>query len=186
MGTGTYEEITAGAEKIKSWVKEGGTLIAYKSAARWASENKLASITFKDPVKIDQTANTVYADRRKVRELQMISGAIFEATLDLTHPLAYGFTEKKVPVFKTGTTVATLPENLLECPIVYSGKSLLSGYASQENIQRINGSPFLFVQNFGGGRVISILDNTNFRGIWYGTNKIFTNAVFFGQIIGSR
>jgi len=31
--------------------------------------------------------------------------------------------------------------------------------------------------------VISLYDNTNFRAYWYGTNKVFMNAVFFGQII---
>ena len=171
-------------DKIKSWVKAGGTLIAYKSAARWASTNELAHISFKKPVRPDQKDKTAYANRRKSRGLQMISGAIFQVGLDLTHPLAYGFTENKIPVFKTGTTVAEIPENHLECPVIYSDNALLSGYASPENQKRINGTPFLFVQSYGQGRVISILDNTNFRGIWYGTNKIFANAVFFGQIIG--
>jgi len=48
-------------------------------------------------------------------------------------------------------------------------------------LNRIKGTPFASVHE---SRVISIYDNTNFRATWYGTNKIFMNAIFFGQILG--
>jgi hypothetical protein len=35
----------------------------------------------------------------------------------------------------------------------------------------------------GRGKVINMADNTNFRAFWYGTNKLFANAIFFGNII---
>jgi hypothetical protein len=50
-----------------------------------------------------------------------------------------------------------------------------------ENINRIKGTAFVSVH---ASRIISIYDNTNFRATWYGTNKIFMNAIFFGQILG--
>jgi hypothetical protein len=31
--------------------------------------------------------------------------------------------------------------------------------------------------------VIAMPDNPNFRAFWYGTNKLFLNSIFFGQII---
>jgi len=37
----------------------------------------------------------------------------------------------------------------------------------------------------GQGRVILFSDNPNFRGTWYGTNKMFLNALFFGSLISS-
>jgi len=33
--------------------------------------------------------------------------------------------------------------------------------------------------------VISLSDNPNFRAFWYGTNKLFLNAIFFGHTIDS-
>ena len=30
-----------------------------------------------------------------------------------------------------------------------------------------------------------MVDNPNFRGVWYGTNKLFANALFFGSAIKS-
>ena len=35
----------------------------------------------------------------------------------------------------------------------------------------------------GNGRVILFSDNPNFRGTWYGSNKVFLNALFFGGSI---
>jgi hypothetical protein len=67
-------------------------------------------------------------------------------------------------------------------PVRYTAIPLLSGYASKENLARISNSVFACVQP-GPGRVISIYDDTNFRAIWFGTSRIFANAVFFGQTL---
>ena len=35
----------------------------------------------------------------------------------------------------------------------------------------------------GSGVVVLMTDNPNFRGYWYGGNKLFLNAIFFGPVI---
>ena len=47
----------------------------------------------------------------------------------------------------------------------------------------IPGAASLIVSNVGSGRVIVFADNPNFRGTWYGTNKLFLNAIFLGDNI---
>jgi hypothetical protein len=37
----------------------------------------------------------------------------------------------------------------------------------------------------GSGRVVMFSDNPNFRATWYGTNKLFLNALFFGANINT-
>ena len=44
-------------------------------------------------------------------------------------------------------------------------------------------SASIIVSRIGKGRVVLFADNPNFRGAWYGTNKLFMNAIFFGQFI---
>jgi hypothetical protein len=39
------------------------------------------------------------------------------------------------------------------------------------------------VSVLGRGRVIGFTDNFAFRAFWFGTNKIITNAIFFGPMI---
>jgi len=183
---GSYNGIgTAGVDKLDSWIKNGGSLVAYKDAARWVSSKELTDTKFNKIVSPDPSRLNSFIDRRKESSKQYISGAIFEIKIDLSHPLAFGFQRNIMPVFKTGTTVAELPEVPYSAPFRYTAKPLLSGYTSPENIERIKNSPFLTIHNSGRGRVISIMDNTNFRGVWYGTNKIFINAIFFGHLVNS-
>ncbi|HSL87363.1 MAG TPA: hypothetical protein VK861_10550, partial [Bacteroidales bacterium] len=123
----------------------------------------------------------VYVNRSADRQAQQNPGSIFETRLDITHPLCFGFTRDRLPVFKSGTTVAQVNSNIYSNPVRYTENPLLSGYCTKENIERISKSAFASLHGDG---IISIYDNTNFRAIWYGTNKIFMNAVFFGRIIG--
>jgi len=39
------------------------------------------------------------------------------------------------------------------------------------------------ISGVGRGRIIGFADNMNFRAFWFGTNKIYANAIFFGQVI---
>jgi hypothetical protein len=60
---------------------------------------------------------------------------------------------------------------------------LLAGYISKSNLNRLKGSASTLISNLGAGRIILFMDNPNFRAIWYGTNKLFANALFFGPTI---
>ncbi|MCD6090589.1 MAG: hypothetical protein J7J72_03755, partial [Bacteroidales bacterium] len=173
----------AGIEKLQQWLKNGGNLITYKSAAHWAAKNLKLDIQFKDGVELEIEGIPSYANRRADANVQQISGAIFEVRFDPSHPLAYGLNGNTLPVFKSGTSVAKLPENKYNAPFRYTSSPLKSGYSSIENVERIKNAPFIINNRVGRGNVISILDNTNFRGFWYGSNKVFANAVFFGQIL---
>jgi hypothetical protein len=47
----------------------------------------------------------------------------------------------------------------------------------------IGNTPSIVVDGYGSGRVISFIDNTNFRAFWFGKNKLLANALFFGDMI---
>jgi hypothetical protein len=115
------------------------------------------------------------------RQIQQIPGSIFETRLDLSHPLCYGYTKDRLPVFKSGNTAVKKDTVIYNNPLVYTENPLLSGYCTPENVARIKGSAFASVH---GNRIISLYDDPNFRATWYGTNKVFLNAIFFGQLLG--
>ena len=71
-------------------------------------------------------------------------------------------------------------------PLVYKNNPLLSGYISPDNHRYMGNSAAAIISGAGRGRVISFVDNTNFRGFWYGTHKLFANAIFFGNTIESN
>ncbi len=169
-------------ESIRSWNREGGTIIAYKGGNRWAAANGFAEISYVETAAVPAAMERGYADRSAVRALQSIPGSIFMTKIDLTHPLCYGYTSEYLPVFKEGSTAVMMTGSPYNSPVRYTSSPLLSGFCSKENLGRVSNSVFASVQG-GPGRVISIYDDTNFRAIWYGTSRIFANAVFFGQIL---
>jgi hypothetical protein len=63
--------------------------------------------------------------------------------------------------------------------IVDESQPLVSGYTSEENEHALADTPALIAERYGKGSVILFADNPNFRGYWYGTNKLFLNALFF-------
>ncbi len=169
----------SGIEKIREWNRGGGTIIAYENGNSWLSRNKLAAVEFVASAP-SRVKDGIYGNRSGDSQVQTIPGSIFETKLDLTHPLCFGYTRDILPVFKSTTSVAVKDAGAYNNPVVYTSDPLLSGYCTKENIARISGGSFVSVHGHG---IISIYDNTNFRAIWYGTNKIFINAVFFGQLL---
>jgi hypothetical protein len=169
-------------ERVREWNRAGGTIIAYKDGNRWVSSNKFAEIDFIENAPIPEGGEKRYIDRSKERALHQIPGSIFETRIDLTHPLCYGYSKPLLPVFKSEVTAVRVNGNPYGNPVRHTAAPLLSGYCTPENIERIKNSAFVSVHS-SPGRVISIYDDTNFRAIWFGTSKLFVNAVFFGQIL---
>ncbi len=170
-------------DELKSWLSAGNTLVAYKDANEWMSRNKLINLTFKRSQPSEAEAASRYIDRSENFSIQRIPGGFFETKIDLTHPIAYGYHWNRLPVFKTGTMFTEKSTNPYANPAIYTEDPLLSGYISPENLEKLKGAPFIVTHSSGRGTVISILDNTNFRAVCYGTSKIFANAVFFGHIM---
>ena len=57
----------------------------------------------------------------------------------------------------------------------------MSGYASEANQTLLQDTAALTAERMGKGSVILFADDPNFRAIWYGTNKLFLNSLFFSQ-----
>lgn len=165
--------------KIKDWVRNGGTLIAYRNAANWLKQNDFMKIKTR---KNELTAKDVsFEERGDFRGAQVIGGAIFEARLDRSHPIAFGYNDDKLALFRNTTLFVEPDEQSYNNPIQYTENPLLSGYISKPNLDSIaNTVPFKH-ESLGGGEVILFTDNTNFRAFWYGTNKLLMNAIFFGD-----
>ena len=166
-------------EKIKDWVKGGGTLIGYKNAAKWFNTNGFMKLEFlENKVKAKDIS---FEQRNDFRGAQGIGGAIFEANQDRSHPINFGYEDNKIALFRDTTIFLKADSTSYKNPIRYTQKPLLSGYISKPNLELLSNTvPFKQV-GMGRGNVILFTDNTNFRGFWYGTNKLLMNAIFFGD-----
>ncbi|MDX2048588.1 MAG: zinc carboxypeptidase, partial [Chitinophagaceae bacterium] len=182
MVGGNYADLNK--EKLKAWVQGGGVLIATEEAVQWAAQNGISNVSFKKTKSpVDSAARLAYVEREQIEGAQQVSGAIFGAEADLTHPLAYGYNQKTISLFKANRVFMEKSKNPFATPFYYGATPLQSGWVSKENADAIKNSAAVVVNTVGAGRVISIADNPNFRAFWLGGAKLFLNAVFFGRMI---
>jgi hypothetical protein len=186
MVSGNYKLLDKGSrEKLKNWVSKGNTLITSAKASSWAVKNKLVNEKLvsvkKDSSKQEKRMD--YKDARGFNGKQSIGGAIFEVDLDLTHPIGFGYNNRKLPVYKNNRVWLTPSKNRFSTVAKYTKNPHIDGYITKENLELMSRSASIIVSKIGTGRVVMFADNPNFRGSWYGTNKLFMNAVFFGSII---
>ncbi|MTE27759.1 M14 family zinc carboxypeptidase [Winogradskyella ouciana] len=165
-------------KKLKSWIQDGGTLVAYRSALRWLNSKELMKIDFKKNSNVT-AKNISYEQRGDFRGAQVIGGAIFETMLDRSHPINFGYKNDKLPMFRNTTIFINPDKNSYNNPIQHTKNPLLSGYISEENLDSLSLSVPLKIGGIGRGNIIAFTDNTNFRAFWYGTNKLLMNAIFF-------
>ena len=185
MAEGSYAGINdAGKAELKRWARNGGVLIAQGDANAWTTAQGFNDITLKKNTYKDPAAFRNYDTRQEVTGAQYIPGAIFQTRLDRTHPIGYGIKGSMIPVFREGTRMFEKPSNPFSAPVTYTDKPLLAGYISKNNEDLLKGSASVICNNYGAGQVIAFSDNPNFRAFWFGTSKLFMNAVFFGNIIG--
>jgi len=180
MVNGTYSTFTnREKEKIQEWVQGGGTLITTKNATLLAAQNGLLNLQVIETD--DDFGYTHYEDIMTSRGAQRIGGAIFEARMDTTHPVAFGY-DHYVPLFRNHETFFEPSKSPGQTVAVYSDTPLLSGYISDKRLEELKNTAAIIAQRNRQGRVIAFADNPNFRAFWYGTNGLFLNAIFFGGV----
>lgn len=173
----------AAVKRIKTWVEQGGTLIAYEQALQWLARNELASIEFE---KTEPVSSANYENYAIAARANSIPGVIFGAKLDITHPLGWGYVDENIAVFKNNTVNIKPTDNALRTPLVYNAKPLVSGNVLPRISALYSNHPVAIVSRLGRGKVIAFSVDTNFRSVWYGTNKLTANAIFWGHLISAR
>ena len=86
-------------------------------------------------------------------------------------------------MFQGDTIFVETAQNPYATPAVFSSKPLLAGYVHERQRKLLPGAAAIVVGGIGRGRIICFSGNPNFRAFWYGTNRLFANAVFFGNLI---
>ncbi|HNP95202.1 MAG TPA: M14 family zinc carboxypeptidase [Cyclobacteriaceae bacterium] len=175
-----------GVEKIKDWVKEGGTLILQRYAVNWAINSKLIDEQLvKENGDKSSSLRLDYVTADDHNGSREIGGSMYMADLDITHPLGFGYARRGLPVYRNHDVFIQPSKSPFNTVVKYTSNPLLSGYVHPSNLNKIRNSVSLEVTGVGRGRAILFVDDPNFRGYWYGTNKLFFNALFFGSHIAA-
>lgn len=185
MVDGNYDQLNGAVlSKFQYWLANGGVLFGQKRAARWLAKTELLKVDFVSKNHLDQLFDTeqlTYADKEMLAGRKRIAGAIFQAQLDMSHPLAYGYSTPLLPVFRNSTVMMEQTAEPFISVAKYVKEPLLSGYADQNLVNRLANNPTLVAHNIGKGRVIGSTDNLAFRGYFLGSMKILANSLFFSK-----
>ncbi len=180
LSSGLYNGLNE--EKLKRWATEGGTIIALTEGAEWAINKGISHAKLKK-YKADSLGSKPYAMAEAIRGAQAIPGTILDTKIDITHPICYGYNQTNLSVFKDNSLVFEKISDPYNAPIFYTETPLISGYLTPSKEKYLKGNPTIITNRLGEGKVIAMADNPNFRAFWYGTNKLFLNALFFSNQI---
>jgi hypothetical protein len=181
MPEGAYTSLDKIAQdKLRAWINSGGTVLAFENAGRFLAANGIThTLYLNDQSKNDSTAMLSFHLRSDEIRAKEMPGSIFEAVIDPTHPLCYGYRTKTISVFKANTLFMDQNNNPYDSPVLLTGNPLQSGYLHRDYKEKIKGSAIVNIETIGRGKVITYSDNMNFRSFWFGTNKLLLNGLFF-------
>lgn len=167
---------------LEKWVKSGGTIVATESAASFFSQaNWKGSNAKMLEMKKDSSETAKYLpfeDRRDYYGKKNIPGSALLSHIDVTHPLGFGM-KKEAYTLKFGNGAFEPSPNLQTAGYYHKDQDnlLVAGYASEENLTHLAGNTFAAMQEVGQGKVVYLLDNTQYRMFWLGTARMMQNAV---------
>lgn len=112
-------------------MQAGGTLITLMTASAWAIRQGLAkeklipTDTVKTPARVDFD---LAADIEGARQ---IGSSIFQVDLDLKNPIGFGFTDRKVSIYRNGRTHLQPGKSRHSTVAQYGPSPLIGGVHSQ-------------------------------------------------------
>ena len=163
-------------------------IFGQKRAAQWLSEKEILKVKFVRKDQIEQmfdTENLSYKDKEALAARKRIAGAIFETSLDISHPIAYGYNNEHLPLFRNSTLIMDYPSTPFVTVAKYTAAPLMSGYTDQTLVNRLANNAAIVAHNIGKGRVIATSDNLTFRGYWHGSAKLLANSLFFAKVFSA-
>tara|TARA_B110000238_G_C16135735_1_gene443561 strand:+ start:1769 stop:4249 length:2481 start_codon:yes stop_codon:yes gene_type:complete len=160
-----------------SWIRNGGTLIALGRALDALTGIEPFEISLKEP-SINKTPDTSSNSSRKRKYISnLITGSIFKASIDQSHPMAYGYEDYYYTLKLSGSAYELLKNQ----NIAYLKNNIKphSGFVGS-NVSSKQGESLLFGnQNLGQGNIIYMVDNPLFRAFWENGKLFMANAIFF-------
>jgi len=187
FGNGAYADTVSDATvaALKSWVRQGGTLVLSGKAVAWAAKKELAAVEIKaaEAPAAEAPERQPYGNAAEREALQRVAGAILAVSIDPTHPLGFGFSRGELALCRAHTQILQRAKSPYETPAVYTATPLLSGYVSAANQKALANTAAVVALPSGKGAVVALADDPNFRGFWYGGNRLFFNALFYGRAI---
>lgn len=187
-----------GTERLRRFVRGGGTLIAIDGAAFAIGDEGLKISGRKTAIEDEEKKDAEkkegdeneggeegseepevrkkLADLERESEERQVPGNIFRIDLDPDHPLAFGLPQQLF-AFMEGTRTFALAGDGGDVA-AFTEDPAASGFISEKNIDKVRKRVYLAEETLGEGHIVLFAGDPNFRGFWHGLTGLFLNAVY--------
>lgn len=193
-----------GADRLRTWVRGGGTLVTMGGASAWAASQDVSLTSSRvvgDSAKPDSAAGgakpdtSAAAQRRAATDLLAatspssssgrpapLPGSHFDIVLDRTHWLTSGFEDQRLTVMFDGSTFLTFSKEGANVGVFpRTGPLFRAGFAWPENTERLMRNTALLIEEpTGSGHVVLFANEPLFRAWWHALDRLVLNAVVLG------
>ncbi|MEJ7627318.1 MAG: M14 family metallopeptidase [Ferruginibacter sp.] len=181
---GNYRFLTEkdGNVELKSWVRQGGKIIAIENAVaqmaagEWGIKLKKEEEEKPDDKKPSYADIKKYENRERDGIVNNIPGAIYKVELDNSHPLAFGYPATYFTLKMDGNIYEFL-KNGWNVGVIKK-ENQVSGFVGSKIREKIKDGTVIAVQQMGRGSIVYFADNPLFRSFWENGKLLLTNAVF--------
>ncbi len=172
------------SDAMRTWVQQGGKLIAQESAmaqmadADWGIKLKKDSAEKKNENNPDSyTWLKKYENRQRDMLVNAIPGTIYKVELDNTHPLAFGYPDYYFTLRSDDNIYEFLKKGGWNVGVIKKD-NYISGFAGSKSKVKLKDGFLFGEQSMGRGSIIYLADDLMFRSFWESGKLMFANAVF--------
>jgi Zinc carboxypeptidase len=164
-------------DRLRAWVRAGGTLVVTGGAAAWAAREDVA-LTSARAVGADKDTTGV----RRNDAPQPVPGSDFDVVLDRTHWITYGCDRPRITVMMTGDVFLRASKDGANVAVFpTTGPLTRAGFVWPDNTERLlRGTSFVIDEPTGRGHVILFAADPMFRGWWRSLDRLVLNAILLG------
>jgi hypothetical protein len=181
-------------DRIRQWMREGGTVVTLAESTRWAARaGLLATVSERrggraegddppDPDTPEQPIDYLDAIVPADEGPESVPGAILRVVLDTDHWLAAG-TDGEIGALVEGSRVfrpVTLDDGTNVGRYGEPDGLVLSGIVWEEAQPQLASKAFLIHQSLGRGQIVAFAEDPNYRAYTEATQLLFMNAVLLG------
>lgn len=166
---------------IKAWIQQGGKVIALGRAVNNFAGKDGFGLQYKEDDDSDADDNNAlvpYEDRERDNLKHMITGSIYNISLDQSHPMAFGYQDSYFTL-KLGTSSFKYIENGYTVGHLGETPKTLSGFSGEAANKSLANSLIFGEARLGRGSAIYLVDDVLFRSFWQNGKLLFVNSLFF-------